>query len=119
MNGHHEEQVQVSPGHAQRAPGASIKEKTYEEAELASRAMDAAAIEKAQCSPGWQPYRYEQAAGGLIITGCLTRPKKSGPNKGEPKFLINEENTTVVVTREDIDRHKQRLRALDSMEVYA
>jgi len=46
----------------------------------------------------------ELVEGGLLITGCKTRPKKSGPYKGEPMFLTREDNRRVIVTAEEVDR---------------
>ena len=62
------------------------------------------AREKTGMGPEWAPYIMELVEGGLVITGCKTRPKKSGPHKGEPMFLTREDNRRVVVTREEVDR---------------
>ena len=67
--------------------------------------MDAVAIKKVNMPDGWLPYLYEAVVGAVLITGCMTRPKKSGPNKGEPLYLTAENRVTVAVTAEDIDRH--------------
>ena len=55
------------------------------------------------------PYRYVKGDGEMEITGCMTRPKKSGPNKGRPKYLRHEGERTVVVTAQDVERHKRAL----------
>ena len=62
------------------------------------------AREKTGMGPDWQPYIWERVTGGVLITGCMTRPKKSGPNKGEPMFLTCQDNHRAVVTAEEIDR---------------
>lgn len=65
--------------------------------------MDRVAIRKANGGPTWRPYLYESIHGAILITGCATRPKAKGPNKGEPKYLVKEDRRTVAVTREEID----------------
>ncbi|MES1927429.1 hypothetical protein [Salinisphaera sp. T31B1] len=52
----------------------------------------------------WQPYIWERVIGGVLITGCKTRPKQSGPNTGTPMFLIRQDNYRALVTHEAIDR---------------
>jgi len=76
---------------------------------LTSLAVDNAVIEKAGMPDDWKPYCYQSVAGGTLITGCKTRPKKSGKNKGEPLFLTKEDSRDVVVTSDDVERHKQLL----------
>lgn len=62
------------------------------------------APEKTGMGPDWQPYIWERVTGGVLITGCMTRPKKSGPNKAEPMFLTRQDNHRAVVTADEIDR---------------
>lgn len=76
---------------------------------LTSIAIDNAAIEKASAPEGWLPYHYYKGEGVIHITGCMTRPKKSGRNKGEPRYLQREGRVTVAVTVHDVERHKQML----------
>lgn len=80
-----------------------------EEPYLTSTAIDNAAIEKAVMPEGWLPYCYRKGDGVIEITGCMSRPKKSGPNKGKPKYLRHEGERTVVVTTQDVERHKHTL----------
>lgn len=80
-----------------------------EEPYLTSTAVDNAAIEKAVMPEGWQPYHYRKGDGVIEITGCMTRPKKSGPNKGKPMYMRTEGECTVVVTADDVERHKRIL----------
>lgn len=69
-----------------------------------SEATTQLAREKTGMEQDWAPYIWERVKGGIVITGCKTRPKKSGPNKGEPMFLTREDNHRVVVTAEEVDR---------------
>lgn len=73
--------------------------------EQISNAIDTAAIDKANApsSANWLPYQYEAVNGGILVTGCATRPKKRGPNKGKPMFLTRLHSIRVVVTKGDID----------------
>jgi hypothetical protein len=48
-----------------------------------------AAIRKAGNIEGWKPYLYEKIQGGILIRGCMTAPKKRGPDKGGTKYLID------------------------------
>lgn len=64
--------------------------------------MDAAAIDKAGQESSWRPYLYEHVGSVLLITGCATRPKKSGKNKGETLFLTNIGRKTVSLTKQEI-----------------
>ncbi len=68
-------------------------------------AINKAAIDKANApsAVNWQPYLYESVNGGILVTGCATRPKKRGPNKGKPMFLTRLHSIRVVVTNDDID----------------
>ena len=84
-------------------------ERVVDEPYLTATAIDNAAIEKACMPEGWLPYRYVKGDGEIEITGCMTRPKKSGPNKGRPKYLRHEGERTVVVTAQDVERHKRAL----------
>jgi len=80
------------------------------EPQLTSLAIDAAAIEKANMPGDWQPYYYQRENGGIVVTGCKTRLKKSGPNKGMPLYLTKEGECRVIITPDDVDRHKAALR---------
>ncbi len=74
--------------------------------EVVTRAMELAAIEAAGSPDGWMPYRYSlMAAGGIRVTGCHTRPKTSGPNKGSLLYLTKVNRKVVVIHRDDVDRH--------------
>jgi hypothetical protein len=85
------------------------------EAALTSKAIDNAAIAKAKSvfnvDDSWKPYLYSsEVGGGLLIKGCKTRPKKSGVNKGEPLYLTKEDSHSVMVTSEEIEYEKERLK---------
>ncbi len=58
----------------------------------------------------WRPYLYQSEVGGIIVTGCKTRPKKSGKDKGGTLFLTKEDKLKVLITSEDIERQKEILR---------
>lgn len=60
-----------------------------------------AAIRKAGNIEGWKPYLYEKIQGGILIRGCMTAPKKRGPDKGGTKYLIHQQNLQSVVTPDD------------------
>lgn len=47
----------------------------------------------------WKPYLYESVANGMLVTGCATRPKKSGKRKGEPHYLLKTDEAKVLITR--------------------
>ncbi|WP_417536665.1 hypothetical protein [Methylophaga sp.] len=77
--------------------------------ELTSEAVDLAAFNAAEMGSNWKPYLYEQVSNGLLITGCYTRPKMSGKNKGKPMFLTKEGRKSVIVTSTDIENCKAEL----------
>lgn len=77
--------------------------------ERVTRAMDRAACRKAGDIPGWAPYLYQSTKAGLAVTGCMTRPKKSGPNKGEPVYMTRNHRRRVLITARDVDRELAEL----------
>ena len=80
-----------------------------EEPYLTATAVDNAAIEKAVMPEGWQPYYYRKGDGVINITGCMTRLNKSGPSRGKQLDHRHEGECTVVVTTNDVERHKRIL----------
>jgi hypothetical protein len=79
--------------------------------ELILESMDLAAIRKAKQPKGWRPYLYEKARGGLLIIGCMSRPKTRGPNKGQPHWDTSRCRVRVLVTAKDVDRARKTLTA--------
>lgn len=65
-------------------------------------AMDAVAIRKAGIE-GWEPYLYEAATGGLLVTGAVLRTISKGPNKGHKTTRGIDKSTVrkVVVTADE------------------
>ncbi|MBJ7265453.1 hypothetical protein [Idiomarina abyssalis] len=64
-------------------------------------AMEKAAIKAAQPVPeSWMPYYFERLDNGVLVKGSETTLYRSGPRKGEIKFLPKMTPKTVVVTRE-------------------
>ncbi|WP_372809455.1 hypothetical protein [Litorivivens sp.] len=63
--------------------------------------LEIAANLKADAGPNWYPYKFVAVKGGIICTGCETRPKKSGPNKGEIMYTMKNK-FDVIVTPDDL-----------------
>lgn len=71
--------------------------------------ITAIAKEKAGNIEGWEPYYFELVKGGMIVKGCIARPKKTGPNKGDLLYLTKEQRITVVITTDELKKLKNDL----------
>lgn len=79
--------------------------------ELVCAAMDAAAIKIAKMPEGWHPYLWNfDYENRLVATGCMTRVKTRGPNKGELLYMTKTDRKSVHVPPEAVEQEKVRLR---------
>ncbi len=63
--------------------------------------LEIIANRKAKAGPNWFPYKFVAVKGGIICTGCETRPKTKGPNKGELLYTMKNK-FDVIVTPDDL-----------------
>ncbi len=66
------------------------------------------AIELAGNIPSWKPYYWESLDSGLKIKGCATTFYKRGPQKGNIKYLINQESKTVFLSESDLKKLRNK-----------
>lgn len=72
--------------------------------------IEKAAIRKANMPDGWRVYEVELVKGGAICRGCMTRVKRSGPDKGGLMFTMRDKSTVIVTAEEqqaEENQHEQ------------
>lgn len=89
-------QRSAEAGAADDAPSNDAPEKP----DTSVDAVNAAARARAGMPEDWVPYVWEWISGGLLLTGCRTRPEASGSGY---RFLMDEDNKRVILSDAEIN----------------